>query len=168
MDPERLGEIGVEYRAIGGDGRLQHRVSGTSGPLAAFWAGRPRDCAVVETDCLALTTADLADEDVAWDPTTVAAHDIRRNPGDLGDAGNQRIDGGRLALKTGQTHEIVREGEALGLRYAAAGRSCVVSCGGGGVGGQDKGGGEKIAFCLMQSGEVERRRDEDEAFDDHV
>src|ERR1700730_3316799 len=168
MDPERLGEIGVECRAIGGDGRLQHRVTGTSAPLTAFRTGWRHARAVVKTHPLAVITPDLAREDMARDLATVAAHDIRRNPGDLGDAGNQRIGGGRLPLQTGQTHQIVREGEALGLRYAATGRSRIVGCGGGGVGGQDERGGEKIAFCLMQGRDVERRRDQDEALDDYV
>src|SRR5439155_11534045 len=76
VNAERLGKIGVESGAIGGDGRLQHRVAGT--PLAAFGAGRPRDRAVVETDHLALVAPDLPCEDMARDPTTVTAHDIRR------------------------------------------------------------------------------------------
>src|SRR5690349_3717444 len=116
MDPERLGEIGVECRAVGGDSRLQHRVTGTSAPLAAFRAGWRRDRAVIKADPLAVVTPDLAPEDVARDPTTVAAHDILRNPGDLSDSGNQRIAGGRLPLQSGQTHQIIREGEALRFR----------------------------------------------------
>ncbi len=105
---------------------------------------------------------------MARDAATVAAHDIRRNPGDLGDARKERVAGRRLSVEPGKTDQVVRERKALGLRDAAGGGSRVVGGRGCGVGRQDEGGGEKIAFCLMQGREVERRRDQDETFDDHV
>ena len=107
MDPEHLGEIGIERRAIGGDGGLQHRVTGSSAPLTALRTGWRDDHAVVKADPFAVITPDLAREDVARDPTAVAAHDILRNPGDPGDAGDQRIAGGRLPLQTSQTYEVI-------------------------------------------------------------
>src|SRR6516164_5407050 len=111
VNPERLCQIGVEGCSISGDGRLEYGVGGV---LPTFGAGRPGNHAVIEAHYLALFAPDLAGEDVAWDTAAVPAHNVRRNPRDLSNPGNERVAGRGLPFDSGKTDEIVREGEALG------------------------------------------------------
>src|SRR6516225_3649336 len=107
MNPQRLRQIGVECRSVGGDGRLKNGIA----RIPSFGTCWSSNHAVIETYDLAPVSPDLAGKDMARNAASVPTHDVFWYPGDPGDPVDERVAGRKLALQRGEADEVIRQRE---------------------------------------------------------